>query len=181
MEQSVKDRLKSIVGAENFTDSLIDLISYATDGSEHKHRPNAAVWPTSTDHVSEVLKLANVASFPVVPRGAGTGLAGLAVPVRGGVVLDMGRMNKILEINVEDRLVVVQPGVVYATLEKALTPHGFFYPPTRQVVWSAPWGEMWPPTQAGSKAQNMAPPKTMSWPWKWCCPMETSCAPVPDA
>jgi glycolate oxidase len=129
MEQTVKEMIKGIVGVENFTDSLIDLISYATDGSEHKHRPEAAVWPTSTTQVSEILKLANEASFPVVPRGAGTGLVGLAVPVQGGVVLDMGRMNKILEINIEDRLVVVQPGVVYAALEKVLSPHGFFYPP----------------------------------------------------
>jgi glycolate oxidase len=129
MEQAVKETLKRIVGAESFTDSLIDMISYATDASEHKHRPDAAVWPTSTAQVSEILKLANKASFPVVPRGAGTGLVGLAVAVQGGVVLDMGRMNKILEINIEDRLVVVQPGVVYAALEKALSPHGFFYPP----------------------------------------------------
>jgi glycolate oxidase len=129
MEQRVKEMIKGIVGAENFTDSLIDMISYATDASEHKHRPDAAVWPTSTAQVSEILKLANEALFPVVPRGAGTGLVGLAVPVKGGVVLDMGRMNKILEINIEDRLVVVQPGVVYAALEKALSPHGFFYPP----------------------------------------------------
>jgi glycolate oxidase len=129
MEQTVKETLKGIVGAESFTDSLIDMISYATDASEHKHRPDAAVWPTSTAQVSEILKLANKASFPVVPRGAGTGLVGLAVPVKGGVVLDLGRMNKILEINIEDRLVVVQPGVVYAALEKALSPYGFFYPP----------------------------------------------------
>lgn len=129
MEQTVKETLKGIVGPERFTDSLIDLISYATDGSEHKHRPEAAVWPASAAQVSEILKLANKASFPVVPRGAGTGLAGLAVPVQGGVVMDMGRMNKILEINLEDRLVVVQPGVVYAALEKALSPRGFFFPP----------------------------------------------------
>jgi glycolate oxidase len=129
MEQTVKEMIKGIVGPENFTDSLIDLISYAIDGSENKHRPEAAVWPTSATQVSEILKLANKAPFPVVPRGAGTGLAGLAVPVKGGLVLDMGRMNKILEINIEDRLVVVQPGVVYAVLEKVLSPHGFFYPP----------------------------------------------------
>jgi glycolate oxidase len=129
MEQTVKEMIRGIVGAENFTDSLIDLISYSIDGSEHKHRPEAAVWPRSTAQVSEILNLANEASFPVVPRGAGTGLVGLAVPVKGGVVLDMGRMNKILEINIEDRVVVVQPGVVYAALEKALSPHGFFYPP----------------------------------------------------
>jgi glycolate oxidase len=129
MEQTVKEMLKGIVGVEGFTDNLIDLISYASDSSEHEHRPEAAVWVTSATQVSEILKLANKASFPVVPRGAGTSLAGLTVPVQGGVVLDMARMNKILEIDIEDRLVVVQPGVVYANLERALLPHGFFYPP----------------------------------------------------
>ncbi len=129
MESRVKERLKEIVGPENYTDSLIDLIAYSKDASEHKHRPEAAVWPINAAQVSEIMRLANEVRFPVVPRGAGTSLAGLAVPVKGGVILDLGRMDKILEINVEDRLAVVQPGVIYADLERALAPHGFFFPP----------------------------------------------------
>ncbi len=118
-----------IVGEDCFTDRLIDLISYSKDASEHKHRPEAAVWATTTEEVSAILKLANQEMFPVTARGAGTSLAGLTVPEQGGLVLDLGRMNKIVEINIEDRLAVVQPGVVYADLEKALAPHGFFFPP----------------------------------------------------
>lgn len=129
MNAQVKESLKRVVGAENFADSLIDRIAYSKDASEHKHRPEAAVWPKSTDQVSEILKLANEARFPVVARGAGTSLAGLAVPSEGGLVLDLCRMDGILKINIEDRLVVVQPGVVYADLERALAPHGFFFPP----------------------------------------------------
>ena len=129
MEASIKQHLEEIVGPENYTDDLIDLIAYSKDASEHKHRPEAAVWPIDTNQVSEILKLATKERFPVVPRGAGTSLAGLAVPQQGGVILDMARMDKILEITIEDRLAVVQPGVVYADLERALAPDGFFFPP----------------------------------------------------
>jgi len=129
MDEKTKRELIEIVGEDCFTDRLIDLISYSKDASEHKHRPEAAVWATTTEEVSAILKLANQEMFPVTARGAGTSLAGLAVPEQGGLVLDLGRMNKIVEINIEDRLAVVQPGVVYADLEKALAPHGFFFPP----------------------------------------------------
>jgi glycolate dehydrogenase FAD-linked subunit len=129
MDKKTKRSLMDIVGEENFTDKLIDLISYSKDASEHRHRPDAAVWATTTEKVSAILKLANEERFPVIARGAGTSLAGLAVPEKGGVVLDLGRMNKIIEINIKDRLAIVQPGVVYATLERALTPDGFFFPP----------------------------------------------------
>jgi glycolate oxidase len=129
MDKKTKRLLMDIVGEDNFTDKLIDLISYSKDASEHRHRPDAAVWATTTEKVSAILKLANAERFPVIARGAGTSLAGLAVPEKGGVVLDMGRMNKIIEINIKDRLAIVQPGVVYATLERALTPNGFFFPP----------------------------------------------------
>jgi glycolate oxidase len=129
MNKAIKQSLKDIVGDENFTDSLIDRIAYAKDASEHQHRPDAAVWPISTQQVSDIMKLANREKFPVVPRGAGTSLAGLAVPEEGGVILDLGRMDKIIDIKIEDRLAVVQPGVVYAELDRTLSPHGFFFPP----------------------------------------------------
>jgi len=129
MKVETKERLKEIAGPENFTDALIDRIAYAKDASEHKHRPDAAVWPLNASQVSEILKLADEDYFPVIARGAGTSLAGLAVPERGGLIMDMGRMDKILEINIEDRVAVVQPGVVYADLDRVLAPHGFFFPP----------------------------------------------------
>ena len=129
MDDSIKETLIDIVGRQNFTDSLIDLVSYSNDASDHYHRPEAAVWPASTEHVSRILIIANKHCFPVIPRGAGTGLAGAAVPVNGGLVLDMCRMNRILDIRIADRLAVVQPGVVYNDLKKALAPYGFFFPP----------------------------------------------------
>jgi glycolate oxidase len=129
VEDSIKQALIDIVGKENFTDSLIDLVSYSYDASDHDHRPEAAVWAHRVEEISNILLLANAHRFPVTPRGAGTGLAGAAVPAIGGLVLDLSRMNKILDIRIVDRRVVVQPGVIFADLEKALAPHGFFFPP----------------------------------------------------
>jgi glycolate oxidase len=129
VDDGVKQSLTNIVGTANFTDSLIDLVSYSYDASDHNHRPDAAVWPTTTEQVSRILRIANHCRFPIIPRGAGTGLAGGAVPARGGLVLDMCRMNHIVAVRIADRLAVVQPGVVYADLEKVLTPFGFFFPP----------------------------------------------------
>jgi glycolate oxidase len=129
MDEHIKAALIEIVGEKNYTDNLIDMVSYSYDASEHKHRPACAVWPEDTEQISKILQLATRAKFPVVPRGAGTGLSGMAVPAKGGIVLDLNHMNKILEISIEDRLAVVQPGVVYADLEEALAPYQFFFPP----------------------------------------------------
>lgn len=129
MDNTDRELLKEIVGAENFSDSLMDLIAYTKDASEHRHRPEVALWPVNAEQIAAVLRVANRQGFPVTPRGAGTSLAGLAVAHQGGVILDLSRMDKILAVNIEDRLVVVQPGVVYADLDRALTPHGFFFPP----------------------------------------------------
>lgn len=129
MDEKIKQALVEIVGEENYTDSLIDMVSFSYDASEHSHRPTCAVWAETADQVSEILKLSNREKIPVIPRGAGTGLSGMAVPIEGGIILDLSRMNSIVKISIEDRLAIVQPGVVYVDLEKALAPFGFFFPP----------------------------------------------------
>lgn len=129
MRDSIKQALIEIVGEENFTDSLIDLVSYSYDSSDHDHRPEAGVWVTDSEQISRILRVANEQRFPVTPRGSGTSLAGSAVPASGGIVLDLCRMNNILDIRIADRLAIVQPGVVYENLQKALAPSGFFFPP----------------------------------------------------
>ena len=129
MDSKIKESLINIVGPDNFTDSLIDRVSFSYDSSGLNRRPAAAVWIENTSQVADVLKLANEHKLPVTPRGAGTSLTGSAVPQEGGLVLDMSRMNAILRISIEDRLVVVQPGVVFDELNQALAPSGFFFPP----------------------------------------------------
>jgi glycolate oxidase len=129
MDEKIRQALIDIVGEKNYTDDLIDLISYSYDGSQHRHRPLCAVLPESVQHVAEVLLLANHEKIPITPRGAGTGLSGMSIAVKGGIVLDLSHMNQIIKISIADRLAVVQPGVVYADLEKALAPDGFFFPP----------------------------------------------------
>ena len=129
MDENIKQALIDIVSEDNYTETLIDMVSFSYDASEHSHRPACGVWPSTAQQVAEVLKIANREQIPVIPRGTGTGLSGMAVPVRGGIVLDLNRMNKILKISIEDRLAIVQPGVVYADLENALIPYGFFFPP----------------------------------------------------
>lgn len=129
MDERIKNALIGIAGRGNVSEALVDRINCSQDFSEHRHLPEGTVWPTTTDQVSAILNLANLEKIPVTPRGAGTGATGMAVPVGGGIVLDLVRMNKILDIRIEDRLAVVQPGVVYADLQKILAAHGFFFPP----------------------------------------------------
>ena len=129
MDEKIKQALVEIVGEENYSDSLIDMVSFSYDASEHSHRPTCAVWAETADQVSAILKLSSRKKIPVIPRGAGTGLSGMAVPIKGGIILDLSHMNHIVKISIEDRLAVVQPGVVYINLEKALSSFGFFFPP----------------------------------------------------
>jgi len=129
MDEKLKQELIGIVGQENLADGLIDRVSFSYDASEHSHRPEGGVWPETAEQVSEIMKLAGREKIPVIPRGAGTGLSGMAVPIEGGIVLDLSRMNRIIRISIEDRLAIVEPGVVYSDLEKALAPYGFFFPP----------------------------------------------------
>src|SRR4030043_236598 len=103
-----KQKLIESVGQEKFPDQLEELVPYSYDASMNVHRPDAAVWPESTEQIAEIVKFANEYKIPVVPRGAGTSLSGGAVPVQGGIILDLSRMNRILEISIENRYSHIQ-------------------------------------------------------------------------
>jgi len=90
--------------------------------------PDAVVLPTSAEQISEVVKLANRERIPVVPRAGGTGLTDGAVPLRGGIMVDVKLMNRILELDLDDRTVTVQPGINMLKLSEELRKHGFIYP-----------------------------------------------------
>jgi len=125
---SIKRELRDIVGQERCLDAPEDLMVYSHDVFAEK-KPDVVVLPVTAEEVSRVLKLANREKVPVTPRGSATGLSGMCVPVHGGIVMAMSKMNKILEISPEDRLAVVEPGVITQDLQMAAEAAGVFYPP----------------------------------------------------
>jgi len=129
MKDHIKKKLIEIVGPNSYSDRLIDRIAYSYDGSTYSSRPDCAVWVTSAEQISQILRFADRERIPIVPRGAGTGISGNAVPVRGGIIIDLRRMNKVRSLRIADRLAVVEPGVVYDDFQAVLEPHGFFFPP----------------------------------------------------
>jgi glycolate oxidase len=128
LEPSVIKELKNIVGRHLYTVPE-ELVAYSYDATRREALPWAVARPASAEEVAAILLLANREGFPVVPRGAGTGMSGGSVPVRGGVVLSLERMNRILEIDEKDLLAVVEPGVVTGELQRAVEARGLFYPP----------------------------------------------------
>ncbi len=129
MNPRIVDFLKETVGEDQVSCELIDLISHSADASVFRSRPDVVVYATTTEQVSAILKMVHEERIPLTPRGAGTNLSGEAVPIKGGIVLDLSRMDRILEISLEDRVAVVQPGVIYADLNRALAADGFVFPP----------------------------------------------------
>ncbi len=130
MNPSVKEKIKSIVGTKNFSDSPEDKISYSYDATPLlTHAPEAIVFPDSEEQIAELVKLANSEGFAVVPRGSGTGLSGGAIPVENSVVVVMTRWNKILEIDPANLTALVEPGVITGFLQKEVEKTGLFYPP----------------------------------------------------
>ena len=115
------DNLVAILGRENVLSRPDELLVYECDGlPHHKHRPRAVVLPSSTEETAAVMRELARAKVPFTPRGAGTGLSGGALALDSGVVIEMARMRKILHIDAENRLAVVQPGVVNLHVSRAV-------------------------------------------------------------
>jgi glycolate oxidase len=122
--------LTAVVGEENVLHHRSELVVYECDGYViEKNVPDVVVFPTSTRHVADIVRLCNRYDVPFVPRGAGTSLAGGTLAVGGGVMICLTRMKRILEINTRDRYAVVEPGVVNLWLTRALAGTGFHYAP----------------------------------------------------
>jgi len=121
--------IKTMVGPEHVLTREEDRWCYAYDATDLARLPDLVVFPGSAEEIAQIVAWANLYGFPVVPRGAGTGRAGGAVAVAGGVVLVLTRLNRILEIDVQDFVAVVEPGVVTGHLKKAAEAAGLFYPP----------------------------------------------------
>ncbi len=126
---SVINEIKEIVGEKNCLTSLEDRKCYSYDARTEGAIPDLVAFPSSAKEVSSILILANKYLLPVIPRGQGTGLTGGSIPVAGGIVLPFTRMNKILEIDTENLIAVVEPGVITFELQQEVARYGLFYPP----------------------------------------------------
>jgi glycolate oxidase len=121
--------LGKIVGKEDVMTSEMELQLYGYDASLNRGRPDCVVIPASTEEVSRVVKFARENGIPVVARGAGTNLSGGSAPTRGGIALLFTRMNRILEIDVENQRVVVEPGAITLDIKGAIGKYGYLYHP----------------------------------------------------
>ncbi|HYV24862.1 MAG TPA: FAD-binding protein, partial [Pyrinomonadaceae bacterium] len=127
---AIIEELRDIVGDENVLSEPDELLVYECDGlPQHKHLPRAVVFPNSTEETSEVLALLHDEEISFAPRGAGTGLSGGALAINQGVVIELARMRKILEVDPENRIARVQTGLVNAQLSRAVAPFGLYYVP----------------------------------------------------
>jgi len=123
------EELEALVGEENVLTSPEELLCYSYDSTVLQHLPEIVVLPKSTEEVAATVKLANREKIPIVPRGAGTNLAGGTIPIQGGIVLSLTRMTEIREIDTINMAAVVQPGVVTAKLQAEVAKKGLYYPP----------------------------------------------------
>ncbi|RLT27064.1 MAG: FAD-binding protein [Chloroflexi bacterium] len=121
--------LIAALGEQNVLWRAEDLIGYEYDATIDRRRPDAVVFPSTTEQVSAAIVIANAFGVPIVPRGSGTGLAGGAVPIMGGVVVVLTRMNRIVEIDPRDRVAVIQPGVINLRLQDECAKYGLLYAP----------------------------------------------------
>lgn len=121
--------LSAVVGQSNVLYRREDLLVYEFDGTIERTAPHAVVFPGDAAEVAEVVRICNRLAMPITPRGAGTGLSGGSVPTRRGVVVATARLRRILEIDVENRIAVVEPGVPNIQLSEATAQYGLFYAP----------------------------------------------------
>ena len=126
---SIANEIRSIVGDEWFLDTPEDLAVYSYDGFLPEFTPEGVIVPGDRDEISKIMRVANREKINIIPRGAGTNICGSSVAREGGVIIAFHRLNKILEIDPENMCAVVQPGVINADLQKAVTGYGLMYPP----------------------------------------------------
>lgn len=151
--EAARKELLDAVGPRGLLDRDEDLRLYEYDGGVDKARPDVVVFPRSTEEVSAIARIAHRHKVPLVGRGAGTGLSGGAIPRHGGVMVGFSRMNRILEIDLENERAVVEPGVVNLDLTNTVAPMGFFYAPDPSSQKAC--------TIGGNVAENAGGPHTL--------------------
>jgi glycolate oxidase len=150
------EALRRLVAPDRVTTGAEALDTYSVDGlAREGHRPDVVVWPDGVDEVAAVARLCDQHLVPLVPRGAGTGYTGGAVPLFGGVVLALERLNRILEIDRSNLLAVVEPNVINGDLQQAVERVGLFYPPDPASLAKSALG--------GNVAENAGGPRAFKY------------------
>ena len=147
--------LRAIVGAAYVLVDKEDVVVYEQDASIFQVMPELVVLPANVEEVAAVVKLAKRFNVPIVPRGSGTGLAGGAVPAEGGIILSLARFNRILKIDLENCLAIVEPGVINLDVTRAIAKDGFFYAPDPSSQAACSIG--------GNVANNSGGPHTLAY------------------
>ncbi len=155
MPASLLRELNSLLGSSNVLHKIEDLALYEYDGSVEKARPDLVVFPHTTQDVSRIVKLAAKYNMPIVGRGSGTGLSGGALARGGGVMIVFARMNRILELDLENARAVVQPGVVNLDITRAVEHAGLYFAPDPSSQKSC--------TIGGNVAENAGGPHTLAY------------------
>ncbi|MBW1973868.1 MAG: FAD-binding oxidoreductase [Deltaproteobacteria bacterium] len=131
MDEKIIKELKEILGSDELFFEKEDLKPFSYDATERTYYPEIAVMPTKTEQVAGVLKIANREKIPVTPQGGRTGLSGGALPIKGGIALSLLRMNRIIEIDLNNLIAIVEPGLNPVELQQEVNKVGLFYPPDR--------------------------------------------------
>ena len=154
-DQAALERLVALLGAASVLDRAEDLSLYEYDGGVDRRRPDLVVFPRNTQQVAGIVRIAREFHMPLVGRGAGTGLSGGAIPREGGILVVFARMNKILEIDLENERAFVQPGVVNLDITAAVASQGYFYAPDPSSQRAC--------TIGGNVAENAGGPHTLAY------------------
>ncbi|HXH84848.1 MAG TPA: FAD-linked oxidase C-terminal domain-containing protein [Candidatus Tectomicrobia bacterium] len=153
---ALRRELEGIVGRGAVLADPDELLVYESDGlTLFRALADFVVFPTSTAHVAEIVRLADRERLPFVARGAGTGLSGGCLPAEGGIVISMMRMNRVLEVDYDNQIAVVEPGLVNLHLSWAVAPRGFYYAPDPSSQQAC--------TVGGNIANNSGGPHTLKY------------------
>ncbi len=155
LNENVLNKLRAIVGDEHLLTSPEALICYSYDGTFHESLPEAVINPDSTEEVSAILKVCNRNRIGVIARGMASGLAAATVPLDGGLVLNLVRLNRILEIDMDNMMATVQAGVITADFQAEVEKLGLFYPPDPSSIRHS--------TLGGNAACNAGGPRCLKY------------------
>ena len=155
LSSSTLEAVHRLLGPRGYLSRPEDLALYEYDGSVDKARPDLVVFPRTTEEVAALVKLSIEHTIPIVGRGAGTGLSGGAIPRAGGIVISFARMNRILEIDIENERAVLEPGVVNLEITQAVQGLGYFYAPDPSSQKAC--------TIGGNVAENAGGPHTLAY------------------